>query len=241
MVSARIGLGLCIATMPAVAAAGGFSTDERAEIVGILRDSLKSDPSILQTAVRAFETDQQQRRIQAGRQAIAARREMIFDNNDPAAGRPDAPITVVEFFDTNCTYCRQVEPMLGAWMRNGPGLRFIYKDMPILGSSSTLGARALLAAHRQGGYQQLREAIMHSPPNLDEASLRIIATDLGLDWTRLLADMADPAIQQRLDDNIRLGRDLGIGGTPAFVVGDRLVVGSDMAELQGAIMESRRR
>ncbi|MFO1028413.1 MAG: DsbA family protein [Acetobacteraceae bacterium] len=237
---------LCAASLygltPVVEAkAESFDAGERTEIVRILRDALKTDPTILQEALETYATDARQRRAQAMRQAIATRRDMIFSKNDPSAGPPDAPVTVVEFFDTNCGYCRQVEPMLSSWLRNGPGLRIIYKDMPILGPSSSLGSRALLAAQRQGAYQRLRDAMMHSPPNLNEASLQTIVSDLGLDWNRLQADMADPTIQQRLDDNVRLGQDLGISGTPAFVVGDRLVLGSDMAQLQAAIMESRRR
>src|SRR5204862_2133486 len=120
-----------------------------------------------------------------------------------------------------------------------PGIRVIYKDMPILGPPSVLASRALLAADRQGKYELLLAAIMTGAPDITEDSLRAQAQRLGLDWPRLQRDMADPAVQARLDDNRRLAKVLGIEGTPAFVVGDRLVAGSDLTEVQGSIAAIR--
>jgi protein-disulfide isomerase len=97
-----------------------------------------------------------------------------------------------------------------------------------------LGSRALLAAQRQGGYDKLRDALMSGSPNITEDSIRAEAQKLGLDWAKLQKDMRDPAIQQRIDNNVQLAKLLGIEGTPGFVVGDRLVVGSDVAEVKDA-------
>ena len=236
----RVAALAAMALLPAVAApAQDFTPDQRDEIVRILRDALKTDPTILRDAVETLQADRADQQAQHVRQTIADRHAQIFDSSSPSAGPADAAVTVVEFFDTRCPYCRQVDPMLTSWLDHGPGLRIIFKDMPILGPASTLGSRALLAADRQGGYLLLRTAIMRSPPDLTEDSLRDLAINLGLDWPRLQKDMADPAIQQRLDANISLGRALGVDGTPAFVVGDRLVVGSNMADLQSAISAAR--
>lgn len=128
---------------------------------------------------------------------------------------------------------------MASLLQHDRGIRVIYKDMPILGPASVLASRALLAADRQGNYEALLAVIMTGSPDITEDSLRAQAQRLGLDWTRMQRDMADPAIERRLDDNRRLAKVLGIEGTPAFVVGDRLVVGSELAEVQGAIAAVR--
>ncbi len=223
------------------ASAQGLTPDQRNDVVAIIRNALKTDSSILGDAVERLQERSAQRQKAAAKQALAARHDVLFANDDPAAGASDPSVTLVEFFDTNCPYCRQVDPMLKEWLENGPKLRIIYKDMPVLGPSSVLGSEALLAARRQDGYLKLRDTIMQAPPDLTETSLQTLAREAGLDWARLRTDMDDPAIQQRLDANVGLAREFGVEGTPAFVVGDRLVVGSDMAELQSAITAARRR
>jgi protein-disulfide isomerase len=221
------------------ARAQGFTPEQRNDIVTTIRDALKTDPAILGEAIESLQAQSAKKQEAAAEQFIAARHDSIFGGDPPSAGAADAQITIVEFFDTNCPYCRQVDPMLTQWLQNGPQLRIIYRDMPVLGPGSVLGSKALLAAQRQGGYVRLRGALMLSPPDLTEATLKTIVEKLGLDWARLRIDMDDPSIQQRLDTNIRVARELGIEGTPAFVVGNRLVVGSDMADLQSAITAAR--
>ena len=119
-------------------------------------------------------------------------------------------------------------------------VRLVYKDLPILGPPSVLGARALLSAQKQGGYERLRTAIMGAPPNISLESLRATAQMIGLDLDRLQRDMDDPAVQRRIDDNLRLARELGITGTPAMVIGSNLVSGEvELEELQGVISNAR--
>jgi protein-disulfide isomerase len=105
-----------------------------------------------------------------------------------------------------------------------------------------LGARAVLAAQRQGGYQRLHDAIMAGPPNITEDSLHQDVSRTGLDWDRLQHDMADPAITARIDANLALARDLGVDGTPVYVIGAHMLPGAvDLADLQGAVAELRAR
>src|SRR5215207_111257 len=222
-----------------IVAAAEFTPQQRNEIVEILREALKSDPSILREAVEALQSDSAERQADAARAGIAANHDALYGQSDPAGGSAQADVTIVEFLDPRCGYCRQAAPGLAMLRRNDPGIRLIYKDMPILGPASVLASRALLAADRQGGYEKLLGAVLGGPPDITEDSLRTQAQQQGLDWPRLQKDMADPAIQQRLNANVQLAKTLGIEGTPAFVVGDRLVAGSDMAELQGAIAAVR--
>jgi len=226
---------------PAGAEAPSFSPAQRAEIVAILRDALKTDPSILRDAVVALQQEDGIRHEAAARAAIgAAHSQLSGTTTDPIAGNPKGDVTLVEFYDVRCPYCRQMRPVFDALLAKDHNVRLVFKDLPILGPASLLGARALLAAERQGGYLKLQAALMSGAPDITEASLRTEATAVGLDWNRLSHDMADPAIQQRIDSNLALGRALNIEGTPAIVAGERMLPGAmDLAQLQAVVAQLR--
>lgn len=234
---------LCLAVPLAPACAGdAFTPAQREEVVRILREALRNDPSILRDAVTALQADEAQRQSEAARNAIRTRRdELVAQPGDPVAGNPRGDVTVVEFFDTRCPYCRRLLPTMAELLRDDPYVRVVYKDLPILGAASVMESRALLAAQRQGGYLKLQAALMHGPTQATQETIRAAAEQAGLDPNLLLTDMADPAIQQRLDANIRLAQALNIQGTPALVVGQRLVPGAiELADLRQMVAEARR-
>ena len=148
---------------PASVRAAEFTPAQRSEIVQILRDALRQDPSILRDAVGALQADDGIRQQDTSRAAIAAARNSLVDPADPIGGNPKGDVTIVEFFDTRCPYCRKLEPAMAQLLERDHGVRLVYKDMPILGPPSVLGSKALLAAHKQGGYERLRTAIMIAP------------------------------------------------------------------------------
>ncbi len=220
--------------------AGEFTPAQRAEIVQIMRDALKQDPSILRDAVNAMQADDGDRQQAAARAAIAAARGKLVNPADPIAGDPGGDVTIVEFFDTRCPYCRKLEPTMSDLLARDHRVRLVYKDLPILGPDSVLGSKALLAAQKQGRYEKLREAIMSAPPDTDKRGIQAIAQNLGLDWERMKHDMDDPAIAARLQANLTLAHELGIEGTPALVIGGNLIPGAiDLADLQTAVAEAR--
>jgi protein-disulfide isomerase len=134
------------------AGASSFTPEQRAEIIGILREALRSDPSILREALEALQTSYRTRQDEAAHAAIALKRDsLLADPADPVAGNPAGDVTVVEFYDTSCPYCRRMLPTLAALLKAEPGIRLVYKDLPVLGPTSQIETRALLAAHRQGG------------------------------------------------------------------------------------------
>jgi protein-disulfide isomerase len=133
-----------------------------------------------------------------------------------------------------------MEPAMAELLRRDGDVRLVLKDLPVLGPNSALASRALLAAQRQGRYADLRAALLALPGDTPEPAIRGEAERLGLDWDRLRLDMDDPALQARLDRNHRLARALGIGGTPALVVGETLVPGAvDLPTLQALVAEAR--
>jgi protein-disulfide isomerase len=221
--------------------AGDFSPAQRAEIVEIVRDALKRDPSILRDAVTALQAEDGDRQLASSRAAIAALGDRLVDPADPTGGNPQGDVTIVEFFDTRCPYCRKLEPAMADLLARDHAVRLVYKDLPILGPASVLGSKAMLAAYRQNGYEKLRTAIMEDPPQTTKPMIHDAAVRLGLDWQRLERDMDNPAIQARIDANLKLARSLGISGTPALVVGGELIPGAvDLAELQKAVASARR-
>ena len=233
--SCRSAWPLCLLTLAAEAAE--FTPAQRAEIVQILRDALKQDPSILRDAVSAMQADEGDRQ-RAG--AGSPRKDTLVDPADPVGGNPKGDVTIVEFFDTRCPYCRKLEPSMAELLARDHGVRLVYKDLPILGPASVLGSKALLAAQKQGGYEKLRDAIMAAPPQTTKAMIQDAAQRLGLDWKRLEHDMDDPAIQSRINANLQLAHSIGIEGTPALVIGGDLIPGAvDLAELRKAVTAAR--
>jgi protein-disulfide isomerase len=223
-----------------VAAAAEFTPAQRAEIVGIVRDALKKDPSILRDAVIALQADDEAKSADAAKSAISSSRDRLVMPADPVAGDPHGDVTVVEFFDTRCPYCRKMEPMMDGFLARDKHVRLVYKDLPILGPASVLGSRALLAAQMQGAYEPMRDAVMKLPPDTTMAQLQATAQGLGLDWPRMQHDMDDPSIKARLDANVKLAHDLGILGTPALIVGTNLVPGAiDGDDLRKLVAEVR--
>jgi len=216
--------------------ASEFTAAQRAEIVQIMRDALKQDPSILRDAVAAVQADDGKNQ----RAALAAAKDSLVDPADPVAGNPSGDVTIVEFFDTRCPYCRKLEPSMAELLAHDHGVRLVYKDLPILGPASVLGSKALLAAQRQGGYEKLRAAIMAAPPQTTKAMIQEAAVRLGLDWNRLEHDMDDPVIQSRIDAHLQLARSIGIEGTPALVIGGELIPGAvELPELRKAVTTAR--
>ena len=226
---------------PVLAAdAPALTPAQRAEVVAILRDTLRTDPGILRDALAAVQADDDRRHDTAQADVLQLLAGKLVDPADPVAGNPEAAVTLVEFYDTRCPYCRRMMGVTEELLRTDPGVRIVFKDLPILGPASQLESRALLAAQRQGGYLRLQAAVMHSsaPPTRD--SLRAEAERQGLDGAALLRDMDDPAIKARLDTNIALAQQIGLQGTPAVVIGTRLIPGAvALDDLRAAVAEAR--
>jgi protein-disulfide isomerase len=223
------------------AAAAEFSPAQRVEIISILRDALKQDPTILRDAVMALQAEDGAKDRAATRATIASAGDALVRPEDPVAGNPKGDVTIIEFFDTRCPYCRRLEPAMAQFLAEDHGVRLIYKDLPILGPASTLGSKASLAAQKQGAYEKMRDAVMQMPPDTTPAMIQAAAEKLGLDWPRLSRDMEDASVQQRIDANLRLARTLSIQGTPALIIGQDMVPGAiDVPELHRMVAEARR-
>jgi len=222
------------------AAGQGLTADQRAEVVGVLREALRNDPSILREALVALQADDARRQDAAMRDTLAKLAGSLVDPADPVAGNPLGDVTVIEFYDTRCPYCRRMLPTHAALLQADPKVRIVFKDLPILGPTSQLESRALLAAQRQGGYFKLQDIVMHDKAPSTRDTLRTEAERLGLDGGRLLRDMDDPAIKARLDFNVAMAQQIGLQGTPALIVGKKVFAGLiELGDLQQAVAAAR--
>lgn len=236
----RLLVACLLALAPIAAGAAEFTPAQRAEIVRIVRDALKNDPSILRDAIETLQADDNARDQVATRDAIAKVQNRLVTPADPVAGDAAGDVTIVEFFDTRCPYCKRLESAMDDVLAKDKKVKLVLKDLPILGPNSVTGSKALLAAQNQGGYLKLRTAIMKLPSDAGLPQIEAAARAEGLDVDRLKKDMDDPAIQTRLDTNLALAHELGIQGTPALVIGNTLIPGALSApELEKAVNEAR--
>jgi protein-disulfide isomerase len=157
--------------------------------------------------------------------ANTVRLELENDPGSPNLGNPEGDVTVVEFFDYNCPYCRQAGKTVQELIGSDPNVRIIFQEWPVLGEGSMFAARAALASRAQGKYEEFHWTLMNGEGRATEASILKVARDLGLDIVRLLADMKSPAVEVHLERSNDLARSLGFTGTPAFIVGDQTVPG----------------
>ena len=178
------------------------------------------------------------------RAAFANHPKALFD--DPAApvsGNPSGDVTLVEFFDYHCGPCKGALKAVMPVLDDDPGVRLVFKEFPVLGRQSIVAARAALAVNEQepSKYVEFHSALMSSRGRLTERRILRIARDVGLDAERLKADMFSPEIENALRRNYAVARALGIRGTPAFVVGERLIPGAASVEtLKNSIAQARR-
>jgi protein-disulfide isomerase len=224
---------------PDTATPGGqtMSTSFGAEV----RNYLLDNPGVLFEAAELYDQQQQQAAVDELKVAIQQNREEIFENaTSPVTGNPAGDVTIVEFFDYNCPYCRAAAPMLAEAMAADPGIRLVHKEWPILGPGSDFAALAALASARQGRYQDFHQAMMAYSGQINEASTLEIARDIGIDLEQLRRDLEDPDIRAELDRNYALSGTLRVTGTPTFVIGDEIVRGLvDIATLRQYIAEAR--
>jgi protein-disulfide isomerase len=207
-----------------------------------VRDYLLANPEVIVEAMQTLEARRQQAEESETQSVLDARADDVFnDPESPVGGNPDGDVTMVEFFDYNCPYCRQVAPVLVDAEADDPELRIVYKEFPILGPGSIFAAKAALAADRQGRYVEFHKAMMNASGRVDETLTLSIAEEAGLDIERLKQDMRDPAVQAEIDGNIELAQALRINGTPAFVIGDEILRGATDLETMTRLIEEARR
>jgi len=210
------------------------------QVEAIVRDYLMREPQVIYDALQELQRREAVAEAEKRKATLAARKDDLFHKaSTPVAGNTDGDVTLVEFFDYHCGYCRRVVGSMRALVDRDENLRVVFKEFPILGEESVHAARAALAADRQGLYLPFHFALMASE-DLSIEGIMQSASSVGLDTTQLAEDMQSPEIEAEIAANYALARELGIEGTPAFVVGDELIPGAVSEERLASLIDAAR-
>jgi len=206
-----------------------------------IHDYLMAHPEVVLDALKAAQQQADAQATDQSRRVIATKRKELLDSpDDLVQGNPKGDVTLVEFFDYRCPYCKQVEPSLDALLKEDGRLRIVYKEFPILGEASLYATHVALAARKQGKYTEFHRAMMATKGDIGDETALNVATSLGLDINKLKADMSAPQIDKLIDTNYALADALNIQGTPAIIVGDTLIPGAvDLDTLRKNIAAAR--
>ena len=217
------------------------SPAETERVQRIVRDYLQQHPEVIIEAIKSYQDKRAAAEAGKARQTISALQdELLRDPASPVGANPAGDVSIVEFFDYRCPYCKAVAPDLAKALAADGKVRLIYKEFPILGASSMLAAKAALASQQQGKYIPFHEKLIAFKGNLDEVAIFAMAADIGLDVAKLKSDMQKPEIDAAIQRNYKLADKLAIQGTPAFVIGSELLPGAaSVDELTAAIRRAR--
>jgi protein-disulfide isomerase len=226
-----------LAAQPAMAMTG-----DKAALGKSIRDYLMANPEVLVEAMQELEKRQDSQRDAVAQKGVQENQaELYRDAETPVGGNPNGDVTIVEFNDYQCPYCKKAYQAMKSVVGADGKVRIIYKDLPILGDASKIAAQAALASMKQGKHQALHNALMEFGGRLDRDKILEIAVGVGVDRAQLEKDMEDPKIKALIERNLSLASALGVRGTPAFVIGKQFVPGAvDAAALKQLIADARK-
>jgi protein-disulfide isomerase len=232
---------LAVATgLPALAQS--FSAEQKQALEEMIRAYILKNPEIIRDAVEALQAKEQQSADARRSQALAQLQdELVADATSPVLGNPSGDVTIVEFFDYRCPYCKRTDPIVEQLVKEDGRIRRVMKEFPILGPESLYASRVALAARNQGKYEPMQKALISAKGALDKETVLRIAKEVGVDVDRLKRDIHDPAIEQILKKNRDLAGALEITGTPAFVIGREFVPGAAELDTFKAIVARARK
>ncbi|WP_027135161.1 DsbA family protein [Geminicoccus roseus] len=226
------------AAVPALAQEG--AAPDRAAIEEVVRDLLRREPELVMEALQALQAKRESEEAAQAKMAVSSNAEALKGTPAEVVANPEGDVTLVEFMDYNCGYCRRMTPTLRDLVEQDKGVRFVLKEFPILGPESVVAARAAVAARNQDRYWDMHLALMESE-DISMEGVRVIAQQLGLDMAKLEADMNAPETDQVLAEDMQLARELGLRGTPAFVLGGEIIPGAvppeQLQDMIGAVRE----
>ena len=219
----------------------GAAEMTQAEIKQLALEAILENPEIIRQAITLLQQRDEASSATQVQALLSEQRTLLErDPNAPVIGNNKGDVTVIEFFDYNCPYCKRAWSELNTVMAQDPDVRVVLREWPILGEASVYATRASLAARKQGRYVEFHNALMASKGRAQPASVMTIAKSVGLDTAQLKADMKSPEIDEHIETSMRLARALNFSGTPAYIIGDALAPGMVAAdELKNMIAQAR--
>jgi protein-disulfide isomerase len=220
---------LGFASLPALAQS--FSDSQRSEIERIVKDYLVAHPEVLQEVINEMEKRQSDAEAVKHKEGIKQYSQALFYSpRQVTIGNRQGDVTLVEFFDYNCGYCRRALSDMLNLMKDDPKLRIVLKEFPVLGPGSVEAAQVAVAVRMQDPtgkkYLEFHQKLLGGRGQADRAHALAVAKEIGFDMARIEKDMAGDEAKATLEENMRIADALGLNGTPSYVVGNEVVVGA---------------
>ena len=238
LVPALFALAVCGVSGPA--SADSFSDTQRSDIEAIVKNYLVTHPEVLEEAMTELSKRQAAAETQKHEASIAQNSEAIFNSpRQVVLGNKDGDVTFVEFFDYNCGYCKRAMADMLDLLKNDSKLKVVLKEFPVLSEGSVEAAKVAVAVRMQDPtgkkYLDFHQKLLGGRGPADKARAIAAAKDAGLDTARIEKDLASPEVKATIEENFKLAEEMGLNGTPSYVIGKQIVVGAvglDMAKLE---------
>jgi protein-disulfide isomerase len=215
----------------AAAVADSFSADQREEIGKIIKDYLITHPDVMQDVMAELEKRQQAAEAEKHRAAVVENKATLFSSpHQVVLGNPQGNVTMVEFFDYNCGFCKRAMSDMLDLIKTDSNLKFVLKEFPVLGEGSVEAARVAVAARMQDAsgkkYIEFHQKLLGGRGAADKMRALAVAKEVGFDMPRLERDMGSDEVKKTIEENMKLAEALGVSGTPSYVVGEEVVIGA---------------
>ncbi|MFT4075584.1 MAG: DsbA family protein [Asticcacaulis sp.] len=205
----------------------------------LVEKGLLNRPAMLQTAITKLNAQNDAEKAKEMAAAIKGKHDSLFnDKSDPILGNPNAPIKIVEFLDYNCGYCRAATPVLKDFLAKNPDVAIIVKEYPVINQNSRPLAAFALGAAQAGKYEAVHYALMTEHIG-SEAEMTALLNSMGLDAAAVRSTAASAEVKAHIDRVLQLGADLGVSGTPTFIIGDQSIDGAKLEDLEKAVQAAR--
>lgn len=217
-----------VSPAPAQQPAQPFTAEQTQAIQKIIKDYLIANPEIFAEIQHAMEQKAEAEQAEKIKTALEGKSAEIYRSaSSPTVGNPSGDVTIVEFFDYNCGYCKTAMPALTELLKRDPKVKLVMKEVTFIGrETSAAVSRLALASKSQGKYWELHRALLENKGVVNEAVALKAAEKLGINIDRLKKDAASAEVKKELDDAMALAQSLGINGTPFFLVGDKVIPGA---------------
>jgi protein-disulfide isomerase len=212
-------------------AAQEFSAPQKGEIERIIKEYLISHPEVLQEAIAELDKRQAAADVEKAKAAVAGNAETLFNSTRQVVlGNPKGDVTMVEFFDYNCGFCKKAMADMFELLKDDPKLRIILKEFPVLGPGSVEAARVAVAVRMQDKtgkkYLEFHQKLLGGRGQADKARALAVAKEVGMDMKRIDTDLASDEIKVSLEESLKLAETLGLNGTPSYIIGSDVVIGA---------------
>jgi protein-disulfide isomerase len=229
LASALFALALC--GTPPAASAQSFSDGQRGDIETIVRNYLLAHPEVLEEAMAELGKRQAAAESEKHEASVGKNAEKIFNSpRGVTIGNKDGDVTFVEFFDYNCGYCKRAMTDMLDLMKADPKLKVVLKEFPVLGPGSVEAAQVAVAARMQDPagkkYLDFHQKLLGGRGQADKAHAMAAAKEAGFDMAKLEKDVASPEVRATLEENFKLAEEMGMNGTPSYVIGKQVVIGA---------------